>query len=156
MPIGRIIIPSEGSPPGVFYPAPNPNGSIGDVPSMVLPDDLDTEIRQVFYVPLAYRRLLTAQIILVSAATGNLYRSVTTDFGKLCSDEAYNTHSDSITADIVAVTADELECLDVSDALTGIAAGDLIGVTFTREGTDVLDTVGANVHYLGIRLRYRW
>ncbi|GAH07755.1 unnamed protein product, partial [marine sediment metagenome] len=68
--------------------------------------------------------------------------------------EAYNAHSDAVAVDTVAVTANKLECIDIAEALTGIAAGDWIGVRFTRNGTDVLDTLATTVYLIGMRMQY--
>ncbi|GAI41372.1 unnamed protein product, partial [marine sediment metagenome] len=40
------------------------------------------------------------------------------------------------------------------DALTGLAAQDLVGVEFTREGSAGTDTVNADCYLLGLRIQY--
>jgi len=81
-------------------------------------------------------------------------RAVATDWGTLCIINSYFSHSDAIPAGEVAVVNGVLSCIDISDALTGIAANDLVGILFTREGGHVNDTVNANCYLLGIRFQY--
>ena len=86
-------------------------------------------------------------------SSGNMVWTVDTDFGQLCASEDYDTHSDS-GGDTDALTVDDLECIDISAALTNIAGGDLVGVDFMRDGDDASDTIGDSVYYLGLRMRY--
>ncbi len=134
----------------VFEAAPNPDGNIGDFPSEVMLDAVETICRTTVYITDEFTSVVSAYLLIVPAATGNLRWSCTTDFGRICVSEDYNTHSDSVAETTTAVTADEIECLDVSGALTGLAAEDLVGVTFIRHGDDVLDTIGDSVHFLGV------
>ena len=80
--------------------------------------------------------------------------STTTDWGKLCAGENYNDGSDAETDQTTAVAQNELVCIDVSASLTGIVAGDLVGFTFIRRASQAGDTINADAHYLGFRLRY--
>ena len=134
----------------VFEAAPNPDGNIGDFPSEVMLDGVETICRTTVYITDDFTSVVSAYLLIVPAATGNLRWSCATDFGRVCVGEAYDTHSDSVAATTTAVTADEIECLDISAALTALAAEDLVGVTFIREGDDALDTIGDTVHFLGV------
>lgn len=140
--------------PEVVIDAPNPDSNIGEFPAQQMLDGVDTEIRMKLHCPADFQELVRARVVLVPGGTGNLRRSVNTDFGRICADEAYNTHSDSIAAGQVAVTANELECIDIDAAIDGIAGSDWIGVRFTREAVNVLDTIGATVWLLGLRMQY--
>ena len=136
-----------------WYQVTDPDGTIGTHPAYTLTDGLDKTIYAQLYVPDDFSSLTSASIVVVAGGTGNLRRSVSTNFGDVCS-ENYNTHTDSIVAGQVAVTASRLTCLDISDALTGLGAGDLVGIQFTREASNVNDTVNADCYYLGVLFVY--
>lgn len=139
--------------PEIYTPVPNPDGNIGNHPALVLTDAADVTDRIPVRVPTEFQELVRAHAIVVPGGTGNMRRSVATDWGAICS-EVYNLTSDAIAAGEVAVVINVLECVDISTALTAIAANDLVGVAFTREGTHIDDTVGANCYLLGIRFQY--
>jgi len=133
-----------------FYPAPNFDGNKGAYATMLMPDEVDTVIRQSVMIPSNASSVVTAAVVLIPDASGNLRRGVTTNFARICANEDYQIHTDSIAAGQVAVDMDQVECIDISAALTGALARDIIGVTFTRYASDPLDTIGETVHYLGI------
>lgn len=135
-----------------FEKVPDPDANVGTHPAMRLVDGQDVTVRIEFLVPHDFSAIHTAEIIVVPAATGNLRRSVATNFGG-CGED-YNVHTDSIAAGEVAVTVNDVECLDISAALTGLAAGDYVGVEFTRHASHANDTVDADVYLLGLRFRY--
>lgn len=126
--------------------------NIGDHVSIAMADTFDVTVRFNFRVPSDFHALVRARIVVVPLGTGDLRRGVETDWGA-CG-EVYNTGSDSIAAGQVAVTLNEMECLDIDAALTGIAAGDHVGVAFTRYGSDPLDTVDAAVHVIMFWMQY--
>ena len=132
----------------------DPDGAIGTHPALLLPDGADITIYDQIQMPLEFQELVSAEIIIVPAAAGNMRRSAASNWGKIGSGEAYNAQTDTIAAGQVAVDADDLEAIDISTLFTAIAAGDQIGFTFTREGSDVNDTVNADCYYLGGRIRY--
>jgi hypothetical protein len=107
-------------------------------------------------IPSGFVSLVGAYIVLIPSGTGNLAWWINTDFA--AAGEAYNTHSDSMgsggSPQITAVTADKIEEIDVSDALTGIAAGDYGGCFFKREGANESDTVGAAVGVMHLIIKY--
>jgi len=126
--------------------------NIGDFLSVLMTDGSDVTTRFNFRVPSDFHQLVRARVVVVPLGTGDLRRGVETDFGACA--EVYTTHSDSIAAGQVAVTINQLTCLDINAALDGIAAGDHVGVAFTRYGSDVLDTVNANVHVIMFWMQY--
>jgi len=139
--------------PWFFAPVSDPNHVLGRHPVVDMPENTDTNVYAQIMLPLEFQELVTCNAIVVPAASGNLVWTVNTDFGKLCDGETYNTHSD-VSGGTAAITIDELECLSLEFALTGISAGDLIGVDFMRDGDDVADDIEDSVYYLGIRVRY--
>jgi len=140
--------------PYIFVPVPNPSSSIGTHPAELLTDGIDVMSRFEFYIPNNFTELVRAQVMIVPGGAGNLRRTFTANWGKVCTGENYNNHTDTIAAGQVAVTINDINCIDVSGALDPIAAGDLVGMTFTREASDALDTVDANCYLLGLRLQY--
>ena len=136
-----------------FFPAPDPDGNKGTYATVVLHDEYDVTVRQAVIIPGSIVTIDRAAVLVIPDASGNMRRSVSTNFGEVCANEDYQTHTDSIAAGQVAVTADEIECIDISTALTGALGGDLVGVEFTREATDALDTINDDVHYIGILIQ---
>ena len=139
--------------PWFFAPVSDPNMTLGDHPGVDLPDATDTNVYAQILIPLEFQELVTCNVIVVSAATGDMVWTVDTDFGKLCVGENYNAHTDN-DGTTTGITINHLECIDISAALTFIAGGDLVGVKFIRFGNSGFDTIDDSVYYLGIRMRY--
>lgn len=143
----------------VFVPVPNPSTNIGTHPAEQLTDGLDVVSRFNLKIPDSYQELVTCHAIVVPGGTGNMRRSVAADWGKVGSD-VYNMDSGAIAAGQVAVTTDVLETIDISAALVGSVSGvpvtckQIVGVEFTREASNVNDTVDADCYLLGLTLRY--
>lgn len=133
----------------LFFPAPNPDAYVGDFPGQRLADGVDTVIRVEVRFPAAYTSILGADAVVVSAASGNLYFSVASDFGAVCTED-YDANSDTYGPVATAVTLDVLECIDIIRGIEGVAADDLVGVAFTRVGSDALDTINDEVYLIGI------
>ena len=134
----------------VFEAAPNPDGSVGSFAAEVMPDGVETICRTTVYIPTNFTSVVSAYLIVVPAASGNLRWSCSTDFGQICVGAPYDAHSDSVAETTTGVTGDDLECLDISGALTLLAAEDILGIEFHRHADDVLDTIGDNVYFLGV------
>lgn len=91
--------------------------------------------------------LSEAVLIYIPTTTGTWDYTITSKGGYCGEDESAET--DSMTADGLAVTDDELECLDISAVLTPYTVGDTVGLIVT---CDALDTTSA-INIIGIRLR---
>lgn len=143
--------------PEVFIPVPNPSTNIGTHQAEQLTDALEVVSRLNVCIPVNYQELVTCQAVVVPGGTGNMRRSVATQWGEIASGEAYNNDSGAIAAGEVAVTADWVMGIDIAAAFVGVGAlgpGDMVGVAFTRHGDHANDTVGANCYLIGIRMRY--
>lgn len=143
--------------PEIFSVVIDPDTTLGTHLAVDLPDGADTTVRFQIPVPLEFQELVTAQVIVAQTATvasPDMQWSTDVDFGKLCADEDYNTHNDAETDQTTAITQNDLECIDVSASLTGLAAGDLVGFEFIRRATQAGDTINAAAYFLGFRLRY--
>ena len=133
-----------------FYSASDPDGYYGTYATMLMPDTVSTTIRQTFLIPDDIVTIIRAALVIIPEGTGNLFWSTATNFAQICSNEDYQTHTDSIGLNATAVDADQVECIDFSDALTEAAGGDIVGIEFVRDATSGSDTVDADVHFLGI------
>lgn len=143
--------------PEVFIPVPNPSTNVGAHPAEQLTDGLEVVSRFNVCMPLNFQEMVSCHAVVVPGDTGNMRRSVATDWGEIASGEAYNSDSGAIAAGEVAVTGTQVEGIDIAAAFVGVGAlgpGDMVGVAFTRHGDHVNDTVGANCYLLGIMLRY--
>lgn len=127
--------------------------TIGDGWGVNLPDAADTHVRINWEIPLGLQQLVRCRILVIPLGTGNMAYSVATDFGKRCV-EVYTTHSDTKALGVQAVTLNEIECIDVDDALTAIAEGDFVLMDFLRDGDDASDTVGAACVLVGAYAQY--
>ncbi len=134
--------------------APNPDAFIGTHAVQQMADGIDSIIRFEVPIPREYQETVTAEILLVAGGTGDLRRAIATNWGQFGTAENYNVGTDSIAAGQVAVLVDDMTALDIAAAFTGIASEDWIGVEFTRGASNVADTVGANVYFVGFRMRY--
>ncbi len=143
----------------LFVPVPNPSTNIGAHPAEQLTDGLDVVSRFNLKIPEDFQELVTCQALVVPGGTGNMRRSVSCEWGKVGTD-VYNQDSGAIAAGQVAVTVDVLELIDIAAALVGTVSGvpvpvnNAVGVVFTREASNVNDTVDADCYLLGLRLRY--
>jgi parallel beta-helix repeat protein len=137
-----------------FAPLKDPDTTLGDHPAVELTDGETVDVYDQITIPQGFQEIVTAVAAIVPGGTGNMRWQCDTDFGKLCAGENYNTHSDAIVANDTAVTQNELECMNIADALTSLAGGDLVGVKFTRLGGHANDTVNANCYYMGLRVRF--
>lgn len=140
--------------PEIFAIVPNPDAQLGTHMVVTLTDGEELDVGFEFLVPADFQELVRAQVFIVAGGTGNLRRSVATNWGKVCASQVYNVDTDTIAEGVIAVTINEIECFDISAALTGLAAQDLVGVDFIRHGDDVTDTVAADCYCLGFRIQY--
>ena len=128
--------------------------NIGDHVAIQTADGQDVPVRFNFQIPSDCDLVMSANIKVVSVCAGGTVMrwNVTSDFG--AANEAYNVHSDTIAATDQTLAANALEFIDLSAALTGAAAGDSVGICFTREGSHVNDTLGDTLEILGFTLNY--
>jgi len=147
------ITAEAGLPPAwldQFFPAVDPDTYKGAYATVTMTDGVDIPIYQTFMIPKDIATITRAVVIIIPNASGDLYWSCVTNFGRVCDDEDYQTHGDAIALNAIAVTVDEIECIDISDALTVAVGGDLVGLHFVRAAENVLDTIGDTVHYIGV------
>ena len=133
-----------------FFPASDPDSYKGTYASMLMVDDVDVLIRQTFVIPTDIVTIIEAALVIIPDDSGNMRWGISTNAAQLCANEDYQTNTDSIAAGQTAVDIDQVECLDISAGLTGMVGDDIVGIEFTRYASNALDTVNADVHFLGI------
>lgn len=128
--------------------------NIGDHLTISCADNQAVSVRFNFPVPFGLLQVIDANLYVLSPCGGGTVMrwNVATDFAT--KDEDYNVHSDSIAATDTTLAANKFEALDLKDALTGVAGGDRVGVTFQREGNHANDTLGDVLHVHSFVLRY--
>lgn len=112
---GNEILGEKGKRPAIWINAAGERGYLG------------------FFVPQDFTSLTSFKVVLIVQATGTIDWTANSDFG--ANTEDYNVHTDTLTADGRAVTINEIDEVDVSAALTGIAVGDYIGLEFMIDAT---------------------
>lgn len=88
-----------------------------------------------FHVPNDFSSLTDAVVVTIPDATETVQWDVLTEFG--ADDELHTANTDSITNATESVTVNKIEELDVSAALTSIAAGDYVGLAFASDTSDI-------------------
>jgi len=88
-----------------------------------------------FFVPADFVSLTSAGVINIPDTTETVQFDVTTSFAAI--GEAQDTNTDSIANGTFSATADQIASADVSAALTGLAAGDLVGLTIDSDTSDM-------------------
>ena len=120
-------------------------GQQGDFPIAVRANTAAWEV--LFYMPLDFISLTAVDLVMIPDATETVQLDVTTEFG--AAGESSTTHSDSLTNETLAVTFGIITEFDLSEALTGIGAGDYVGMDFNSDTTS-LQLLGLRVKYVSI------
>jgi len=101
-------------------------------------------------IPLDFVAVTKAVVCVFAGSAADLHYQVYTSHG--ADGESYTAHSDSTSAATRGMTV-VLDELDITDALTDIAAGDYLGVSFQRNGDNVADTI-TTLRVLGVLIEY--
>ena len=133
-----------------FFPAVDPNVKKGTHAGLEMADGVDVTVTQEIFIPKAFATVDKAVAIIITADTGNMRWGCATNWGSINTPEDYDQHTDSIAANDSACIVDRLTAIDISAALTGCAAYDLVGLDFTRYGAHANDTINAAAYYLGV------
>ncbi len=134
----EIFIPmlSEGGS-GTAY-----TSTVGDFATKVTSST--QEFNTNFFVPNDFSSLTDMVVIILPDATETVQWDTLTDFG--AAGEAPDANSDSQTDATKAVTINVIAELDISAALTGLAANDYVGCNFQSD-TDDLRPIGLRMKY---------
>lgn len=104
-----------------------------------------------FIVPNDFASGLTVSAVVIAAASGDAYVSSDVVYGAL--GQAIGTHTAATAIAAVALTADLLTAV-CATSLASAAIGDIVGYTFVRDATNVLDTIGDTVLVVGLLVSY--
>ena len=112
----------------------NPNSSlVGQFPTALI-----NSTNAVYFkmrVPSDFTQTVTAVIVMIPDTTETIQYDVDTNFGAV--GELYNVHSDSITDATASATVNVILQTDISTSLTGLAAGDYLGINFSSDTADL-------------------
>ena len=133
----------------------NPDAFVGKHPAEDLPDNVVTTSRLSLYVPAEFQELVRIQAFVVAGVAGDLNYDVDTDYGKVCVED-YDTHGAPVADQIHTCVIKHIECVDLvpGTTLANLAAQDLVGIEFTRDGVVGTDTIAEHVYLIGVRLQY--
>ena len=115
---------------------------------LVIPMVAADYIRLNIKIPALFITLTSCKVLFIPTTTGTYEWTAYANFAAEGEDES--THSDNATASGVACTDDIISSTDISAALTGIAAGDYVGIGYT---INALTTTTA-INVIGLLLRY--
>jgi hypothetical protein len=154
---GGITVTSSNVIKKLFVPVTYTDGTMGvkgDFAGAVLTDGIDLNAYASFSVPVDFQSFESVKVVLISSGTGNLHHIVYSTYG--ASTENYNTHSATAGDFVTALTTSKITLFDLygGTLLEHVAAGDYVGLKYTRWGSDVLDTVGADVLAAGFIFSY--
>lgn len=139
----------SGSPAGggnktLWVPVGNNVGLLGDWP---VASTTSGARAYAFLYPDDFSSLVSAELLISTDTTGTLTYALALDFGNPDSNEAYNAGSDGASGLTLSTTANRLHLIDLASYLSGVAAGDFIGVSMSH-------TAGQTVRHKGLRLIY--
>ncbi|MBA7564248.1 hypothetical protein ES708_05910 [subsurface metagenome] len=99
-------------------------------------------------VPSDFGSLVSVKVVYIDRTSDTFDYTVATSFG--AAGQAYTTHTDSVTADGVGMTDTIIKSLDVTDAFTGLAADDFVGIKMTMDAL----TGSAEIAVIGFLFTY--
>lgn len=97
-----------------------------------------------FIVPNDFSSLTGAKVVIIPDTTETIQWDITVDVAAV--GENYNIDTRTGTNESLAVTVDDMTEIDISSHLTGLTAGDYVGVNFQSD-TDFIKTIGARITY---------
>jgi hypothetical protein len=97
-----------------------------------------------FKIPDDFATLVEAVIVVIPDASETIQWDLATNFGLV--GELYNANTDAVTNATQAVTVNILSELDISAGLTGITAGDYVGLNFNSNTS--------NIRVIGLFIKY--
>lgn len=105
-----------------------------------------------FAVPNDFVSSGTLKAVIISKATGNLVYTLSVMYG--ADGETMNAHTASSGEQTVSVTLLNVDVLSYSLSLADLAIGDIMSITFEREGGNANDTIDDDVLLIGCVFDY--
>ncbi len=142
--IPAVILPTKEFfiPSTVFTPAGTDNNLAEWTNSFL---NADNNIRFNIYIPADFSNLTSAVMVIIPDTTETVQFDVSTSFAS--EGELFTNHTDSIVDGTQGVTENIITELDISEAFTGIEAGDYVGVFFESD-TSILKVIGFRFKYI--------
>lgn len=104
--------------------------------------------RFTFHVPFDFNSIVSAGLVVIPAGDvvgGNI--DLSTEYGAI--GEVYNLNTETDTTSTYSFTTNQLGLLSITTVLTGVAAGDYVGLLVNHLA------IGTTLNYLGLLLRYQ-
>lgn len=136
----------------VFIPISTPDAAVGNYPVVTMLDSATTNVYHSFQVPSNYHTMVSCAVVVIPNGTGNMRHQTFTSYCGL--GENYFNVSGTVAVADLAVTQNQLKSIDILASVSGVAAGDLVSVKFSRIGDHANDTVNADCYYVGLNVRY--
>ena len=140
----------------VLIRASPPNAILGRHSGYNLPDAANTTTAVEWLCPHDFVTLIEPFVIVIPSGTGNIYFRANADYAG--SGELYNVHNETGNYVAFAVVLNRITVipcsLSLATLLGNLSVGDVVGLTFGRDATNVLDTVNAAVLFVGFLIRY--
>jgi len=138
-----------------FYELMDPDTAVvGSHPAITLTDAIDETVYQQIYFPTLMATLDSVKVFIIPAASGDMSCGCVSNWGRVCAGAQANEGSGTIVQHIETLDIGEIECIDITSAFTGVLAGSIGGLAFTRYGSAAADTVGASCFYLGVEVTW--
>ena len=122
-------------------------------PAKVVADAATQSIYFEFRIPPDFLRLQHLHVVIIPTGTGNIYWRLDTNYASHGENSLIHTGAKAYAVDAVT-TPQMTELPDGSGSLPGLTKGDYVGVNFTRDATNILDTVNADVYVVGLLVEY--
>ena len=95
-------------------------------------------------MPLDFTSLISCEVIIIPDTTETVQWDIWSNYGAV--GEAYNIHNQVVINNTLAVTNNQFAGLDVTNVLTDLVAGDIVGMQFRSDTS--------NLRIVGIRIKY--
>jgi len=117
-------------------------------------DNADSQAHGSFVVPNDFISDMIVDAVIVPAATGDIYGLNTAIYGA-CTElrQTHASYSGGAAWTAVAVTVNRNNCIHTI-SMTNANVGDIVNMTYDRDGDDALDTVGAICYIPGWYIEY--
>jgi len=132
----------------------DPDAAVGAYPVITLANNATETVYHQIKIPSDYVSFISANIIIIAGATGNMQFQGGVKWGEVCI-EPPDTHGGTLPAMSFPMIGGAFTCIGLSTPISVINSNDFAGGYFTRLGAHAEDTIEASCYYCGIILRYQ-
>lgn len=144
----RVLVPGLMT----VYDYTDPNVQLALGSGLYMADGADLDIYGYFAIPNDCAGSVVVKVVVVPQSnSGNIYALLSVDYG--ASGENYNNHTGSVSVGAVAVTGNKYNVI-FSLSLSSAAAGDFLLMAFSRQGSNVSDTLNQALGFVGFLVEY--